>query len=260
MSVTERQRVEVLEDGTLALCSGPRPRIGSLSEGFTSDVELRMSDVVRGGAVVGCRVLARVRVAAPAAPYGTVTVMEKFMAETALRGVRQLLAMVEADALRHVDAGRGALEAAVRENVRSAPALHAYIGFVEDTPDKDKDKDKDKDSVFGAHESCAPQELADDASTTVFYDDRHDDVLRAIEEVKEDIARLSRRLDAAVPVGPVGPVGPARPAPLRVVLGLEPVLLASLASFIAAGTVLVFSLSHAYTYTYRPGQYNRGWG
>ncbi len=257
MSVTERQRVEVLEDGTLALCSGPRPRIGSLSEGFTSDVELRMSDVVRGGAVVGCRVLARVRVAAPAAPYGTVTVMEKFMAETALRGVRQLLAMVEADALRHVDAGRGALEAAVRENVRSAPALHAYIGFVEDTPDKDKDKDKDKDSVFGAHESCAPQELADDASTTVFYDDRHDDVLRAIEEVKEDIARLSRRLDAAVSVGPVGP---ARPAPLRVVLGLEPVLLASLASFIAAGTVLVFSLSHAYTYTYRPGQYNRGWG
>ncbi len=220
VSVTERQCVAVLEDGTLLLRSEPRPQIGKLSEGFTSDVEVRMSDVVRGGEVVGCRVLARIRVAAHAAPYGTVTVVEKFMADTALRSVRRLLAMVEAHALRYVDAGRGMLEAAVRENVRSAPALHAYIGFVE--------------------EGVGAEGLADDAST-VFYDDRYDDVLRAIEEVKGDIGRLSRRLDAALDSAS------AKAAPLRVVLDFEPVLLASV---VAAGVILVMS--------YRPWHFNRG--
>ena len=224
VSVMERQCVAVLEDGTLLLRSEPRPQIGKLSGGFTSDVEVRMSDVVREGEVAGCRVLAQVQVAAPAAPYGMVTVIEKFMADTALQSVKQLLAMVEADALRFVEAGRGLVEAAVRENVESAPALHAFIGLV------------DEGGV--GEDGVGARELTDDMSTTIFYDDRHDDILREIEGLKDEVSRLSTRLDAAL--------GSAQ-APLRVVLDFEPVLLACV---VAAGAIFAISC--------KPWQFNRG--
>ena len=211
ISVAERQSVAVLEDGTLLLRSEPRPQVGKLSGGFTSDVEVRMSDVVRGGEKIGCQVLARVKVAAHAAPYGTVTVIEKFMADMALQSVKKLLAMVETDVGRFMDTRRGLLEAAVRENMQVAPALHAYIGLVEEEGD-----------LMGA------PSLTDDASTTIFYDDRYEDILRAIEDVKGDVARLSKRLEAAM----------GQAAPLRVVLEVEPVLLMSI---FAAGAIAIFS-------------------
>ena len=181
-------RVEVLERQTVRVCgennesvvltSQPRPQLGSLGDGFTSDAEIWFVD--EDG---GCRVEAAVDVAAMRAPYGTVSLIESFMADTALASLEGLLELMRAryEGLVRVE---GMVEEVVRRNVLAEPALHSYLGVGDMGVGMDMGDMGDMGGSTG-----------EDAPAPVFYDDRNEEVLLAVGRLSDEVARLVERVE-----------------------------------------------------------------
>jgi hypothetical protein len=160
----------------ISLTSEPRPQLGGMSDGFTSDAEVDFVDVANEGGLKGCRVDAAVNVAAGMAPYGTRSVIEKFMADTALESLGGLLNLMKVRYSSLVEAG--ALEEEVRMNVGRDPELHEFLGVEK-----------------GAREVVGQPSLGED---TIFYDDRNEEVLEALRDVSEEVRRVRSQLNVLV--------------------------------------------------------------
>jgi len=151
--------------------SKPRPQLGSIGEGFTSDVRVVIVNTPRG-----CRVDAMVEVSAASAPYGMVGIVETFMADTAKASVDELMQHM-CSTVDNLKENTMLLER-VEGNVEEQADLHAWLGLV---PSK-------KDI-----EEWTPSEYQ-----SVYYSDTNEEIVEALQEIAQKMDAMQSTLDALV--------------------------------------------------------------
>ncbi len=173
LQVLEAQCVSIVQGvdaNEVHIESKPRPQLGSIGDGFTSDVRVVIVDTGRG-----CRVNAMVEVSASSAPYGMVGIVETFMADTAKASVHDLLEHMcsAVENLRENDM----LSDQVERNVEEQHDMHAWLGLVPCKNDAE----------------WAPSEYH-----SVYYSDTNESIVDALQAIAQKMDALQKTLDRVV--------------------------------------------------------------
>lgn len=185
LRVLETQRMSTVtrNDGSIEeihIESKPRPQLGSIGEGFTSDALVKIVDDSRG---MGCSVVAVVEVSAASAPYGMVGIVENFMADTAKASLNDLLQHM-CSAVENLKEN-GMLLEVMKRNMEDQSDVHAWLGITE--------------NVFVIREASSDlEDWTPVEYQSVYYSDTNEDVIEALQEMSRKVDAMQVTLDTLV--------------------------------------------------------------
>lgn len=193
LRVVEAQQVSkvTMEGGALReihVESKPRPQLGSVGNGFTSDAIVK---IMNNPLTKGCSVEATVEVCASSAPYGMVGLVESFMAQTAKESLDGLLQHMCSTVENLKD--NNMLMEQVKKSIGDHAPLHAWLGLVSPEEKATVYEDGYEDTDSKEDEDWVPSDYQ-----SVYYSDANEDIAEALHEITKRMDAMQKSIDVLV--------------------------------------------------------------